>query len=70
MKKLGAYNKALVVLYLGVLAWFAQVIASKPGPITAAEWLALASIPVVSGVVRQIQNDPIPAPTKPPLEIS
>jgi hypothetical protein len=58
-RKLGEYRKAVASLVTGVLAWGGVVIASKPDPIPAAEWLMLAGVAVTALAVAGVSaNDP------------
>lgn len=53
-RKLGEYRKAVASLLTGTLAWGGVVVASKPAPVTAAEWLMLGGVVVTSLAVAGV----------------
>lgn len=60
------YSKAIAVFLTGALTWGRTVVASKPGGVTAGEWLALATVAVTTLLVYVIRNDPAPEAEDPP----
>ena len=55
--------KSLSALYLGLMGWASAVIASPSGPVTSAEWVALATVVGVSIGVYAVPNKPPAPPT-------
>lgn len=67
---LSRYNKFLAALYLGVLGWASYVVAAHGGtfgPVSDAEWLALAAALGTAIGVRQIPNTPPSSPAPAPV---
>jgi hypothetical protein len=58
LSKLAPYQKAVAALVTAVLGWGAVVIASKPGPITSAEWLGLGVAAATALGVYGVPNVP------------
>lgn len=63
MIPLGRYAKAITALVTGALGWGAVVIASKPAPVTASEWLALGVVAATALGVAGVPNTPKPPPS-------
>lgn len=58
MTLFGRYQKALAALVAGVVGWAAVVVASPSGPVTSAEWLALAVAGATALGVYAVPNTP------------
>lgn len=62
MALFGRYQKAFAALVTGVIGWGAVVIASKPAPVTAAEWLGLGVVVATALGVYAVPNTPPSGP--------
>lgn len=58
--KLRPYTKTIAALAIGLLGWATQVVTSSEAAITASEWIALATVILVSGGVYEFANEPRP----------
>lgn len=52
------YAKSVTALVTAVLGWGAVVVASPPGPVTAAEWLSLGVAVATALGVYAVRNEP------------
>lgn len=60
MTKLAPYRKTVTAVVTGLIGWGAVVIASPSGPITAPEWLMLATVVAQGLGVYAVANAPAP----------
>ncbi len=58
LSKLAPYKKAVGVFLTGLLGWGTAVVASDSAPITATEWIALATVAVTTLVAYVLTNAP------------
>lgn len=60
MPLFGRFQKAITALVVGGLGWGAVVVASKPAPVTASEWLGLGVVAATALGVYGVPNTPPP----------
>ena len=58
--KLAPYRKTIAAITVGLIGWGTQVVTSAQGPVTAQEWVALATVLAVTGGVYSVANKPAP----------
>ena len=56
LSKLGPYSKTVAALVVGVIGWATLVVQSASAPITATEWIALATVVATAIGVFAIPN--------------
>ena len=55
--RLASIRKALTPIIVGGIAWWGEVITSRPGPITATEWRHLAIVGAIAAGVYAVPNE-------------
>lgn len=50
------YLKSITALVTGLIGWSTLVVTSSSDPVTAAEWIALATALAIAGGVYQVPN--------------
>lgn len=55
---LAPYRKTVTAVVTGLIGWATAVVVSPAAPISAAEWIGLATVLAASVGVYQIPNDP------------
>lgn len=58
MKNLSHYRKTVTALVTGLIGWGSAVVVSDPAPVTAAEWIGLATVAAVGLGVYGVANTP------------
>lgn len=56
LAKLGPYGKTVAALVVGLIGWATLVVQSSSAPITASEWIALATVAATSIGVFAVPN--------------
>ena len=59
LAKLGPYAKTVAALIVGAIGWATLVVQSSSGPITATEWIALATVVATALGVFAIPNSDV-----------
>ena len=56
LSKLGPYAKTVAALVVGIIGWASAVVASDSAPITATEWIMLATVAATAIGVYSVAN--------------